>query len=152
MITDSKPETEIEETNLFLTVNSEIHSKDEQNKSDVILATYLVLALTLLMLVTLVAIVWRLKKKPERGQIREEEHFNSTRNAMPCDNQMTSNSPADATSFASADDCSVIYSSVITFHKAVSPINVLQQPSSSVNSEAEVIYSSVKQTSKAVSS
>ncbi|KAK2900469.1 hypothetical protein Q8A67_008584 [Cirrhinus molitorella] len=122
--TPSDSETDIEETNLFLTVNSEIHSKDEQNKSDVILATYLVLALTLLMLVTLVAIVWRLKKKPERGQIREEEHFNSTRNA----------------SFASADDCSVIYSSVITFHKA---------PSSSVNSEAEVIYSSVKQTSKA---
>ncbi|KAK2900468.1 hypothetical protein Q8A67_008583 [Cirrhinus molitorella] len=120
--TPSDSETDIEETNLSLTVNSEIHSKDEQNKSDVILV--LVTTLTLLMLVIIVAIVWRLKKKPERGQIREKEHFNSTRNA----------------SSASVDDCSVIYSSVITFHKA---------PSSSLNSEAEVIYSAVKQISKA---
>ncbi|RXN32186.1 polymeric immunoglobulin receptor-like protein [Labeo rohita] len=70
----------------------------------------------------------------KRIQIREE-HFKSTRHTMPCENQMTSNRPADANSSASVDEGSVIYSSVITFHKA---------PSTSVNSECEVIYSTVK--------
>ncbi|XP_026107348.1 CMRF35-like molecule 8 [Carassius auratus] len=125
MITDSTPDTDRAETHRSLTaasetVNTEIHSStDEQNKSDVILVTCLLSMFMLLLIVALVAIVtWRLRKKLERGQIREG-HFNSTRN----------------TSSASVDDNSVIYSSVITFHKA---------PSSSVNPETEVIYSSVK--------
>uniref|UniRef100_A0A8C2HLB2 Si:dkeyp-104b3.18 n=1 Tax=Cyprinus carpio TaxID=7962 RepID=A0A8C2HLB2_CYPCA len=117
-------------------------SRPETHKHDVILVMCLPAMLVLLLLVTLVAIVtWRLRKKPERGQNKEEEHFNSA--VMPCKNQMTSSSPADVTSSASVDDSSVIYSSVITFHKA---------SSSSVNREADVIYSSVKQTPKAVSS
>uniref|UniRef100_A0A9J8CII8 Ig-like domain-containing protein n=1 Tax=Cyprinus carpio carpio TaxID=630221 RepID=A0A9J8CII8_CYPCA len=115
-------------------------SRPETHKHDVILVMCLPAMLVLLLLVTLVAIVtWRLRKKPERGQNKEEEHFNSA--VMPCKNQMTSSSPADVTSSASVDDSSVIYSSVITFHKA---------SSSSVNREADVIYSSVKQTPKAV--
>ncbi|XP_058614025.1 polymeric immunoglobulin receptor-like [Onychostoma macrolepis] len=133
MITDSKPETDIAETHpsptaASETVNSEIHScMDEQNKSDVFLVTCLITMFMLLLIVTLVAIVtWRLRKKPARGQIREG-HFNSTRN----------------TSSAAVDENSVIYSSVITFRKA---------PPSSLNSDSDVIYSSLKQTHKAVSS
>ncbi|XP_073704640.1 polymeric immunoglobulin receptor-like [Garra rufa] len=130
----SAAETDIDETHPSETVNSEIHSTDEQYKSDVIMVTCAVVTLMLLMLVTLFVITWRIKNKPERGQTRVEEHFNSTRYPMPCENQMTSNSPAD-TSSASVDDCSVIYSSVITFPKA---------HSSSVISEGDVIYSTVK--------
>ncbi|RXN06028.1 polymeric immunoglobulin receptor-like protein [Labeo rohita] len=93
-------------------------SKPDTHLSDVILVTCLITTLMLLMLVTLVGIAFRLKKKPERIQIREE-HFKSTRHTMPCENQMTSNRPADANSSASVDEGSVIYSSVITFHKAI---------------------------------
>ncbi|RXN34740.1 polymeric immunoglobulin receptor-like protein [Labeo rohita] len=94
-------------------------SGSKTDMRDVILAVCLLVMLVLLLLVTLVAIVtWRLRKKQKRSQNREE-HLNSTRNAMPCENQMTSNSPADATFSASVDEGSVIYSSVITFHKAV---------------------------------
>ncbi|XP_026109992.1 CMRF35-like molecule 5 [Carassius auratus] len=108
--------------------NMTTDSRPETHKRDVILLLCLLAMLVLLLLVTLVAIVtWRLRKKPERGQNKE--------------NQMTSSSPADAASSASVDDNSVIYSSVITFHKA---------PSSSVNPETDVIYSSVKLTPKAV--
>ncbi|KAL1281011.1 hypothetical protein QQF64_015611 [Cirrhinus molitorella] len=47
------------------TVNSEIHSTDEQNKHDVTLVMFLPVMLVLLLLVTLVAIVTlRLRKKP----------------------------------------------------------------------------------------
>ncbi|XP_050957161.1 CMRF35-like molecule 1 [Labeo rohita] len=123
------------------TITITTESRPETHMRDVILAVCLLVMLVLLLLVTLVAIVtWRLRKKQKRSQNREE-HLNSTRNAMPCENQMTSNSPADATSSASVDESSVIYSSVI--HKA---------PSSSVNSEGEVIYSAVKKTPKALSS
>ncbi|XP_059357135.1 CMRF35-like molecule 1 isoform X2 [Carassius carassius] len=125
VITDSTPETDRAETHRSLTaatdtVNTEIHSStEEQNKSDVVLVTCLLSMFMLLLIVALVAIVtWRLRKKQKRGQMREA-HFNSTRNR----------------SSASVDDNSVIYSSAITFHKA---------PSSSVNPEADVIYSSVK--------
>ncbi|RXN25276.1 polymeric immunoglobulin receptor-like protein [Labeo rohita] len=111
-------------------------SKPETDMRDVILVMFLPAMLVLLLLVILIAIV-RLRKKPERGQTGEEEHLNSTRNAMPCENQMTSNSPADATSSASVDEGSVIYSAVIAFHKA---------PSTSVNSEGDVIYSAVNKT------
>ncbi|RXN34741.1 polymeric immunoglobulin receptor-like protein [Labeo rohita] len=118
------------------TITTESRTKTQMR--DVILVMFLP---AMLMIVTLVAIVTlRLRKNPKRGQIREEEHLNSTRNAMPCENQMTSNSPEDATSSASVDEGSVTYSS-ITFHKA---------PSSSVNSEVEVIYNTVKKTQKAV--
>ncbi|RXN25277.1 polymeric immunoglobulin receptor-like protein [Labeo rohita] len=120
------------------TIPAATPSDSETDMRDVILVMFLP---AMLMIVTLVAIVTlRLRKNPKRGRIREEEHLNSTRNAMPCENQMTSNSPADATSSASVDDCSVTYSSV-TFRKA---------PSSSVNSEVEVIYNTVKKTQKAV--
>ncbi|XP_051716630.1 polymeric immunoglobulin receptor-like isoform X3 [Ctenopharyngodon idella] len=112
--TDSRPETHIDETNPSLiaaseTIATEIHSKDEQNK-DLrhvgILLMSLVAMFVLLLLVSLVVIVtWRLRKKPKRGHIREEEHFNSTSN----------------TSSASVDDNSVFYSSVV-FNKAVSVV------------------------------
>ncbi|XP_052404934.1 polymeric immunoglobulin receptor isoform X1 [Carassius gibelio] len=103
----------------FTTIPATAPSDSEADMSDVVLVTCLLSMFMLLLIVALVAIVtWRLRKKLERGQLRER-HFNSTRN----------------TSSASVDDNSVIYSSAITFHKA---------PSSSVNPEAEVIYSSVK--------
>ncbi|XP_043120838.1 polymeric immunoglobulin receptor-like [Puntigrus tetrazona] len=141
MKTESSPETDITETHPSLTassetVNSQTHSSTDEQKyfrRDVILVTCLP-AILLLLLVTLVAIVtWRLRKKQKRPQNREEAHFNST--TMPCENPTTSNSPADDPSH------SVIYSSVVTFPKA---------PSSSLNSDGAVIYSSVKK--KAVNS
>ncbi|XP_052390170.1 CMRF35-like molecule 1 [Carassius gibelio] len=117
-MTASRPVTDVAETHpaqtsATKTVNSEIHSTDEKNKHDVILVMFLPVMLVLLLFVTLVAMVtWRLRKKPERSQIGEE-HFNSTRNTvcvfvrMPCENQMTSNSPANANSSFSVDVSSV---------------------------------------------
>ncbi|XP_050957162.1 polymeric immunoglobulin receptor-like [Labeo rohita] len=67
--TESRPETHIDETHPSRiaasgTVNSEIHSTDEQNKRDVILLMFLPAMLVLLVIVTFVAIVtWRLRKK-----------------------------------------------------------------------------------------
>ncbi|KAK9980217.1 hypothetical protein ABG768_013597 [Culter alburnus] len=112
--TASIPETHIDETKPSLiaateTNTTEMRSQDEQNnylRHDGILLMSLVAMLVLLLLVSLVVIVtWRLRKKPKRGHIREEEHFNSTSNA----------------SSAAVDDNSVLYSSVI-FNKAVSVV------------------------------
>ncbi|XP_067218701.1 polymeric immunoglobulin receptor-like [Chanodichthys erythropterus] len=148
MTTASIPETHIDETKPSLiaateTNTTEMRSQDEQNnylRHDGILLMSLVAMLVLLLLVSLVVIVtWRLRKKPERGHIREEEHFNSTSNATPSENQMTSSSSAAATSSASVDDNSVLYSSVI-FHKA---------SLSSVDPEGDALYSSVKKPRKA---
>ncbi|XDV28199.1 hypothetical protein PO909_031551 [Leuciscus waleckii] len=50
-------------------------------RHDVILLMSLVATLVLFLLVFLIVIVtWRLRKKPERDHIREEEHFNTTSN------------------------------------------------------------------------
>ncbi|CAM4587152.1 unnamed protein product [Leuciscus chuanchicus] len=106
MITDLRPETRINEahpslTTASATINTEIHRQDEQNnylRHDVILLMSLVATLVLFLLVFLIVIVtWRLRKKPERGHIREEEHFNNTSNTTASENQMTSISPAAAT-------------------------------------------------------
>ncbi|CAM4587197.1 unnamed protein product [Leuciscus chuanchicus] len=146
MITDLRPETRINEAHPYLTtasvtINTEIHRQDEQNnyllrhfcminttmslhhyRHDVILLMNLVATLVLFLLVFLIVIVtWRLRKKPERGHIREEEHFNTTSNTTASENQMTSISPAAATALSSVDpEADVIYSSVKKPRKAVS--------------------------------
>ncbi|XP_039531988.1 polymeric immunoglobulin receptor-like isoform X2 [Pimephales promelas] len=153
MITDLRPETRIHEahpsvTSASATINTEIHRQYKQNKPDMILLMSLVSTLVLFLLVSLVVIVtWMLRKKLERGHIREEEPFNPTSNTTASENPMTSISPATATSSASVDDCSVIYSSVI--HKKGSKKKAAL---SSVDPEGDVIYSSVKKPQKPVHS
>ncbi|XDV28197.1 hypothetical protein PO909_031549 [Leuciscus waleckii] len=72
----------------------------------------LVATLVLFLLVFLVVIVtWRLRKKPERGHIREEEHFNTTSNTTASENQMTSISPAAAT-ISKPEEDPVIYNTI----------------------------------------
>ncbi|XP_039531991.1 CMRF35-like molecule 1 [Pimephales promelas] len=168
MITDLRPETHIDEAHPSATVNRE-HRQDKQNKPDMILLMSLVSTLVLFLLVSLVVIVtWMLRKKLERGHIREEEHLNPTSNTTASENQMTSIHPAAATSSASVDDCSVIYSSVIPKKgrkkkaalSSVDPkgdliyssVNKPRKPAlSSVDPEGDVIYSSVNKPRKPVS-
>ncbi|XP_016119953.1 CMRF35-like molecule 1, partial [Sinocyclocheilus grahami] len=145
--TPSHSETDMHTTQPSTNMNPTTMTSDSRpvtDVHDVILVMFLPAMLVLLLLVAIVT--WRLRKKPVFGKehihpklISYQYHPNLCLCLMQmhCDNQMTSNSPAEAS--ASVDDSSVIYSSVITFCKA---------PSSSVNSEAEVIYSSVKKTPK----
>ncbi|XP_056325722.1 CMRF35-like molecule 9 [Danio aesculapii] len=144
MTTGSRPKAHVEDPHRSPTPDSETNAgkdnKDEQNKYDVILIICVVATLTILLLVALFAIViCRMRKNTEGDQIREERFDSSTVNTMPSENQMTSISPAEADS--SADDGAVVYS-LVSFKTRLS----------SVDAEADVLYSAVMKDRKTVSS